>query len=105
MTFETDSQNRPPEKRLLQNRRHSAVATGAAIEHAQAMGDWEAGLEAARWMVEEIRNFVAWWDATVERRGGDRQSKKAKSIVREMRQCLSADEATEKPPLLSRPCL
>jgi phage N-6-adenine-methyltransferase len=37
----------------------------AAIEHARKMEDWQAGQKAAKWMVREQKQFVAWWTATV----------------------------------------
>jgi len=51
----------------------------AAIQHAKEMQDWEAGWEAIDWLIEEQKQFVAWWRETVTpRKGGDRKSKNQK---------------------------
>jgi phage N-6-adenine-methyltransferase len=45
--------------------RERISALQAALRHAEAMEEWQAGQRAAEWMVSEIRQFVAWWDAAV----------------------------------------
>ena len=62
----------------------------AAIEHARDMEDWEAGQEAARWMVAEITSFVDWWDANVS----VRESAGRKTSA-DLRSSLSADKAEQ----------
>jgi phage N-6-adenine-methyltransferase len=48
------------------------------------MEDWEAGLEAAKWMAKEQKDFVAWWDKYVRVRqssGGKRSRADLRSII------------------------
>lgn len=65
----------------------------AAIRHAKEMQDWEAGWEAVDWLIKEQRLFVAWWKETVQRPGGNRQSKKH---LPRSPQMLSYDDAEAK---------
>jgi hypothetical protein len=59
------------------------------------MDDWESGQKAARWMVEEQIEFVAWWDAHVGVRqspgGKDRASN---ADLRSMLPATKAETAT-----------
>jgi|SRR5215831_16644940 len=67
----------------------------AAVEHAARMGLWEEGWNAVDWMIEEQRMFVGWWDANVQRAGGDRQSGKHSPRSAQMLSMAKAEADTQ----------
>jgi len=76
---------------------HKVVpALEAAIDLAARMRDWDALLEAVDWMIDEQREFVAWWKATV--RGDGRPKKNVPST----RDVLSMREAEKRTKILNQ---
>jgi len=67
-------------------------ALEAAIEKAKRMRDWEKLFKAVDWLIEEQREFVAWWDASV--RHNSRPITNAEPHY--LSNYLSAPEATSK---------
>jgi len=50
-----------------------------AIKQAKSMRDWAMGEQAIDELIAMQMAFVSWWDATIDKAGGDRQTEKALS--------------------------
>jgi transposase-like protein len=80
-----------PEQTLM---KLGALKEGAKL--AEKVKDWD-GLQAAiGGKIEEQQAFLAWWDATVSDRGGDRQTQKGKALSSRGDNGLSVKEAIAK---------
>jgi hypothetical protein len=67
----------------------------AAIRHAENMRDWKAGRKAAELLARWASAHVAWWDANVDKAGGDRQTAKGKALAKIAANGLPAIKAEE----------
>jgi hypothetical protein len=80
-------------KQLTERRNHSVehynpgryrlnvAALDYSIKEAKRIRNWEALEQAVDAKIEEQRKFIVWWDAQVQKAGGDRQSEVSKALA------------------------